>query len=527
MAGMLILVQHPGALDALAELSRRVPWADERGLVFVAAPGDSRTAVTGHRERDPEVPLGFVADDEHSALAALAGGADEAAVVRPELGSVAAFLGRVDTRARLRAEGNSLRAAFVHAEKLAALGTVVAGVGHEINNPLSAILLSIQAASRHLLPALDVFDELASAAERGVRPPERTLAALRELDAIRPFAADARRMLEDVGSSADAIAAIVKDLRVFARAERDEAHTLVDVEELVDQAIRIAGREILSYGILERDYAQDLPRLVLPQGRIVQVLVNVLVNAGHAIREVARPAHHVRISTRADAEFVALAISDTGPGIPGDAVERIFEPFYTTKSAESGTGLGLAISRSLLRGLGGELSVDSVQGEGATFVCFLPIPTPEALRGAMRHTTIPRSTRQSRAAASVLVVDDDERMLRAYSRLSSSDYRILTARDGAEAIELLESGSAPDVVVMELELGAFDGVKLFDWLLRHRPALSERTLIVTSAGASPAHAAFLSAHPGPVLHKPVRGEELVAALARVIEHPIAPPRVAS
>ena len=121
------------------------------------------------------------------------------------------------------------------------------------------------------------------------------------------------------------------------------------VEEIVDHALRLVGRELFHHALLERDYAPDLPKLVVPRNRVTQVMVNVLINAAHAIREVERPAHRMRIRARADDEFVAIGVSDTGPGIPPESLGRIFDPFFTTKRQELGTGLGLPISRSILR----------------------------------------------------------------------------------------------------------------------------------------------------------------------------------
>jgi len=286
----------------------------------------------------------------------------------------------------------------------------------------------------------------------------------------------------------------------------------------IDQALRLVGRELFHHALLERDYAPDLPKLVVPRNRITQVIINVLINAAHAIREVDRPTHRVRISARADDEFVAIAISDTGPGIPPESLGRIFDPFFTTKRQELGTGLGLPISRSILQRLGGDLSVESVYGDGATFVCCLPIPSREQVRAAcsrnapMSHHAVGTQ----RPNCSVLVVDDDERVLRSYVRMLNPLHRLMIAQDGGDAIELLESGSAPDVVLLELDLPGLDGRKLLDWLQENRPILHKHALVVTSVASQPQYEDFLRSYAGPVLHKPVRGDDLIAEIARVL-----------
>src|SRR5262249_52509192 len=153
------------------------------------------------------------------------------------------------------------------------------------------------------------------------------------------------------------------------------------------------------------------------------------------------------ITARADEDFLAIAISDTGPGIAPESLSRIFDPFFTTKRQELGTGLGLAISRSILRRLGGDLLVESVYGDGATFVCFLPIPSRDAARERSKPEKSRPDSSPARSSSSILLVDDDERMLRSYSLLLNQDYRLVTAQDGRDAIELLESGSQPELAI--------------------------------------------------------------------------------
>jgi two-component system, NtrC family, sensor kinase len=512
----LILVPSREVRDRLVTLAEGLPWAAGRGIRFHVWSGDVQKVVADHRAIEPSAPIAVITEDEPAALAALGSGADDV-LVGGELcpSRLAVLVDRAETRAHLRAENRRLHASFAHSEKLVALGTLVAGVGHEINNPLSAVMLSVEVAQRRVVPVLQAAMELGRARRQGedVTP---LLDRLVELTQPERATRDALRIFEDIGSAADAIASIVHDLRVFARTDQEELPEPIDVEQLVDHAIRLVGREIMQRGMIERDYAPDLPKLVIPRNRVTQVLVNVLVNAAHAIREVERPVHHVRITARADEDFLAIAISDTGPGIAPESLSRIFDPFYTTKRQELGTGLGLAISRSILRRLGGDLLVESVYGDGATFVCFLPIPS----RDTPRERSAPEKPRSDAAPArhssSVLLVDDDDRILRSYSLLLNPDYRLMTAQDGRDAIELLESGSTPEFAVIELDLPIAEGGRvLWHWLEEQRPELARNTVIVTGAASKEAFAEFVAGHRGPVLHKPVRGEELLHALAQL------------
>jgi len=513
----LILVDSAEARDELSSLSRTLPAATSREARFEVVSGELELEVARCREREGEAALGFLARDEASALAALSAGADEAIVLaNRDAASLTAFIDRLELRARLRVEDRRSQVQSAHAEKLAALGTLVAGVGHEINNPLSAVILCIDSLRAHLLPALASASELLGLVEAGGAPTPEQIATLRRALRSEVGGQASTGVVHDMSEAANAIASIVRDLRVFARTDEDEPPELVNVCELVDHVLRLLGRDLFRHGLLERDYAPDLPLVVLPPNRVTQVVMNVLINATHAIGEIARPVHHVRISIRSDEEFIAIAISDTGPGISPAVLERIFDPFFTTKRHSAGTGLGLSISRSILRKLGGEMSAESVFGEGATFICFLPLPTPEQLRSTAGRPKAGSFSVMSSRGSTVMVVDDDPRMLRSYARLLNAQHRIVVAHDARDAIEVLESGSNPELLVIEIDLPGNDGPELLAWIREKRPALARRILIVTSADADPRYHEVLQAHQGTVLRKPVSGEALLHAVAELL-----------
>ena len=519
-ARTLVLLHGADLVGPVQALARSLPWVPARGVEFELIEGDVQAAVSERRTRSGSGALGVITTEEADALSALASGADEAVALRDVGASaLAGFIDRVELRARLRARGQHLHERFAHADKLTALGTLVAGVAHEINNPLAAMLLSIDAARRHLLPALDLSAEIASAARRGDSVEGAALDRLGRLgDAQERSGRDAGRVFDDIGAAAESIAAIVRDLRVFARTDHDEPLALVDIADIVDQALRLTAHDVSAHALIERDYEPNLPKLVVPRNRVTQVVINLLINAAHAVGELERHAHRIRISARADDEFVALAVSDTGPGIAPEALGRVFEPFFTTKRQEVGAGLGLAISRSILQKLGGELSVESVYGDGATFMCLIPIPSRDMLRAAFarKDRMTPAAAGGGPAHHSILVVEDDERVLRSYVRLLNPLHRLLIARDGDDAIELLTSGSAPDAIVLELDLPGTDGRQLLSWLKEQRPDLYRRALIVTSAASKAQYETFLDAHEGPVLHKPVCGDDLLAEIAGML-----------
>ncbi|MAQ18243.1 MAG: hypothetical protein CMN30_26035 [Sandaracinus sp.] len=500
----------------ISELARQRFRGGPTTVEVDVVPAGIGARVRAERELRGAAPLGCVLAREEDCMDALRAGADEAVVVTAADDRVIhTLIDRVLLRASLRRSSERLSASIGHAEKLAALGTLVAGVAHEINNPLAAVALSANALEYSLDSLVYAREELERLADLG-RPvqPEELRHAVRTVKASAPKWG-VRRAVEDITGGVEQITDVVRDLRVFARVDEEAQPEMVDVGDLVDQVLRIVRREIEQTAVLERDIPKDLPALVVPRTRLAQVLTNVLVNAAHAVREIDRPVHRVSISARADDEALALVVSDTGPGIAADDVDRIFDPFYTTKRQDLGTGLGLSISRSILRRLGGDMMVDSVHGEGAKFLLMIPLPDPHALRGAgvIGVSKPPRA--DDRLA--VLVVEPDEVMVRAYGRAIGSHHDVIIASDGEEAIELLESGTNADVIVAELGLPQFGGRGLYDWLDRERPALARRTLFVTSDHPGNPQQRKLEERGAQVLSKPLSRDTLLVAIERAYE----------
>jgi signal transduction histidine kinase len=238
------------------------------------------------------------------------------------------------------------------------------------------VLLNVEMLHASLRPIGELVDEVARLAGRGMGARREEMERLGAIGARVGNAGEVEELLRDIGTAMRTITEVVRDLRVFARRAPEEEPELVDVHALVSSVLRIARGELASVAVVEQDFDPDLPPVYLPRSRLTQVLTNLLVNAAQAVREVERTAHRVRISTRHDEGGVSITITDTGPGIAFEDLERIFDPFYTTKPPGAGTGLGLSVSRELVRGLGGELLVESVPGEGASFAVLLPRAAP-------------------------------------------------------------------------------------------------------------------------------------------------------
>jgi signal transduction histidine kinase len=226
---------------------------------------------------------------------------------------------------------------------MASLGRLVAGVAHEINNPVTFIANSVAPLRRRL--------EQASAAA----PAD-----------VAPILTEADDLVGVIGRGAQRAAAIVKDLRTFSRLD-EASRKPVDLHDGLDVSIRLLEHRWRDRVTVHRDYG-DLPLVECDAGQINQALVNILANAFDAIPE----RGNVWVSTRADDTDVTITIRDDGAGIPDDVRARIFDPFFTTKDVGAGTGLGLSITHGIVAAHGGRIEVESAPGAGTAFRVVLP-----------------------------------------------------------------------------------------------------------------------------------------------------------
>lgn len=242
-----------------------------------------------------------------------------------------------------------------HSERLALIGQIAAGVTHEINNPLSYVRANVA--------------YLAEEARRG-----------RLVDPQ----GDVEEVLDDAAAGIERIAAIVSDLKCFARDESEEGSTTT-VGSAVDEAVRLASVRLRDLAVVERALPETLPDARIPHGHLVQILLNLLVNAGDALGEArtasSRPGR-ITIRAEVDAHRVRLRVEDDGPGLPEGREQRLFDPFFTTKPPGKGTGLGLALSREFVSRVGGDLWAENRPEGGAAFTVALQRAETDGVRPA-------------------------------------------------------------------------------------------------------------------------------------------------
>jgi signal transduction histidine kinase len=256
-------------------------------------------------------------------------------------------------------ELQSAQRQLLQSEKMASLGQLVAGVAHEINNPVSFIVGNLEPLQRRLASLRDA-------------------AARHDDDKVIELADRVRSIFETIGRGAERTAGIVQDLRTFSRvgdAERESC----DVHESIEVSLRLLKPKWSQRIEIERAYA-ELPPIHAVPGQINQVFMNIIGNACDAIGDRGT----IRISTARDGDDVRISIADDGAGIPNEVLSRIFDPFFTTKRQGQGTGLGLSISHGIVEDHGGRIDVESRVGEGTTFTVRLPIGAASTKRSQTR-----------------------------------------------------------------------------------------------------------------------------------------------
>jgi CheY-like chemotaxis protein/two-component sensor histidine kinase len=371
-------------------------------------------------------------------------------------------------------EPNRLRARVAISDRMASLGTLAAGVAHEINNPLSVVVANV---------------ELARMERNGAT-------------------GDLGEMLADAAEAADRVKDIVRDLKLFSRAEEEERRGRCNVTRVLDSTLRMVRNETRHRAEVVRAFA-EVPDVLANESRLGQVFLNLLVNAAHAIPEGHVDQNQIRVSTGVVDGAVIVEITDTGSGIGPDKLSRIFDPFFTTKEPGIGTGLGLSICHGIVASLGGDIQVSSVLGAGTTFRVRLPIATAAAID---RASSGPRASAFG-PRARVLVIDDDESVLRVAIRVLSDAHEVEVTSDPRAAVERLVSGHAFDVVICDVMMPQLTGMDVYEAVLARAPAVAGRFVFLTGGAFTPRAREFLETVSNPKLEKPVARAELLAAVS--------------
>ncbi len=373
-------------------------------------------------------------------------------------------------------------------EHVVTTGTLAAGIGHEINNPLTVLLANLEFS----LGELD-------AVTRHGRPTSR----------VRGLA----KALVEAQEGGERIRKIVGGLRALAREVPKAVPT--DVGRAVASAVAMTTVELRKATVVDKVGASFA--VMADESRLAQILVNLLVNAAQAFEGEDPTKNRVVVACESCGDGrVCISVSDNGPGIPPELHRRIFDPFFTTKPIGQATGLGLSISRSIVTSLGGVLEVDSSFGGGTTFRVELP--------AAVAATTAPqaRATVASGAAGRILVIDDEPAVLAAIGRILAKEHDVVMLSDSREALRQIEAGERFDVVFCDLMMPHLSGDALYARVASVAPAIAARFVFITGGACETRLQRFLSEAPNPCIDKPFSIDTLRMAAQRQLERHAAP-----
>ncbi len=386
-------------------------------------------------------------------------------------------IGLYDLTERKQAEAkiSHQQEALQQSEKMAALGGLLAGVAHELNNPLSVVV-----GQTTLLM-------------EGSTEPKVIMRA------------------EKIFKAADRCARIVKSFLALARRKPPERKR-VDINGIINAALELLGYQIRTGNVIVNlDLANDMPGVIGDSDQLIQVITNLIMNAAQAMESWNGP-RRITVKTGFQSDHAILTIADTGPGVPAEIRSRIFEPFFTTKSGKGGTGVGLSLCLNIIASHDGQLLLEDTPGGGATFIIQLSLMTE-----AQNQAPVGHDDTLSLPKMKILLVDDEVEIAQTLADLLEPEGHVIDiAINGAIALEKIRRSSY-DMIISDLRMPVLDGPGLYDALQRELPSYLQKIIYVTGDTLSSHVHSFLSQHDVPVVEKPYRLKDVREAIATTLQ----------
>jgi len=392
-------------------------------------------------------------------------------------------------------EARALGEKLGRAERLASVGTLAAGVAHEINNPLAYVTTNIA----YCMERIRYIEELLDGNAIRLGSP----ASLRGL--LRPMA----QALTEAHQGTSRVATIVRDLRALTR-EDTETDSTVDLSAVLSSAVHMSESETRYRCSVHTD-VDRVGAVLGNETRLAQIFLNLIVNAAQAFESDDKEKNRIRIIAHQAGDDCFVEVQDNGPGIPPENMRRIFDPFFTTKPVGVGTGLGLSICHGLIESMHGSISVSSEVGKGSTFTVQLRSSKDKP---AAISSRIPSLSPHLRAR--VLIVDDEPLILRSVARLLKDEHDVEIATNGREALTKLAEEGPFDLILCDLMMPEMNGMDLHHEVSRVDPDVARRFVFLTGGAYTDSARVFLAQVNNPKLDKPIQPNLLRSVVHTVL-----------
>jgi len=365
--------------------------------------------------------------------------------------------------------------------KLASVGELVAGVAHEINNPLTGVIGYAQL----LMERGDVVPDIKEDLQKIYEESQRTVR-------------------------------IVQNLLRFARQYKPEKD-LVDINELLGRTLELEAYKLRTSNVeLSTNLAADVPLILADYNQLQQVILNIITNAQQAMAETERKGK-IALTTGVINDYVRVSIADNGPGISPENITKIFDPFFTTKPGGGGSGLGLSVCHGIITEHGGNIYVGSTLGKGTTFTIELPITTGEQAVIKEKKAAEKRSRRHRRKMTGNILVVEDEPAIRAVltRNLSASGYQVQAVSDGKTALDML-ANNVYKLLLVDLKMPGMNGRELYEVMKKKHPNSAKRVVFITGDIMTADTHDFLASTGRPYLIKPFDVKDITDVIEKVL-----------